>query len=81
MVRIRRALTERLGDSDEEVRGEAMVGLSRRGDLAVVDHIVRELDGEPGGLAVDAAEEILELHPGEPRITAALARMRQGPNY
>ena len=73
---VRCALTERLGDSDREVCGEAMVDLARRGDLSVVDHIVRELDGEPGSLALDAADEILELQPGEPRITAALARMR-----
>lgn len=34
---LRQALVDRLADSDEEIRGEAMVGLARRRDLAVVE--------------------------------------------
>jgi len=74
---IRRALRDRLGDADEEVRSEAIVGLARRGDRVVIDRIVEALDGaSPSQLIFDAADALLVVDPGEPRITASLARWR-----
>jgi HEAT repeat protein len=70
---IREALERRLTDSDEETRGEAMVGLARRGDLRVVGTIVAALVENPLGLVVEAAEILLERHPGETRLRQALA--------
>jgi HEAT repeat protein len=76
-LHIRQALVDRLADSDEEIRGEAMVGLARRRDTAVVDYVAEALGGpNPGQLVFDAAEEILSAFPEEGRIRAALARWR-----
>jgi HEAT repeat protein len=75
---IRQALSERLTERDDEIRGEAFVGLARRGDLLIIDQIVREVEGDPGSLVFDAADEILKHVPEEPRITAALSKWRAG---
>jgi HEAT repeat protein len=39
---IREALRNRLNEADSEIRGEALVGLARRGDRAVVDPLLKE---------------------------------------
>jgi HEAT repeat protein len=58
---LRSALLARLDDSDPEVRGEAMIGLARRGDRRVVPAIQRELQGEFNGIwPVEAAEMIAD---------------------
>jgi HEAT repeat protein len=56
---IRDALVTRLSDSDDEVRGEAMVGLARRQDLRAAEAILTELGREDvSNLAIEAAEEM-----------------------
>lgn len=43
-------------DTDPEIRGEALVGLARRGDVSIAPMVQRELDGEfHGDWAVEAA--------------------------
>jgi HEAT repeat protein len=74
---IRGALSERLADSDDETRGEAMVGLARRGDSSVIAIVADALAGvDPGQLVFDAADEILEHYPQDERVSAALAKWR-----
>jgi HEAT repeats len=41
---IREALVERLGETDDEIRGEALVGLVERGDHRAVEPLCAELD-------------------------------------
>lgn len=54
---LRSALCARLADEFPEVRGEAILGLAQRRDLAVLPAIVRELNEEvPGDLVMEAAE-------------------------
>lgn len=63
---IRQALLERLGEPDDEIRGEALVGLARRGDLRVAEALLKELNSFPAEellewvLITDAAEAIVE---------------------
>lgn len=72
---IRASLAANLADADGEIRGEAMVGLARRGDCDVIDRIVEALQvPEASRLVFDAADEILGRYPQESRISAALAR-------
>jgi HEAT repeat protein len=74
---IRKALADRLRDTDDEVRGEAMVGLARRGDTTVIDCVAEALESpDPGQLIFDAADEILEKYPDESRISTAVAKWR-----
>jgi HEAT repeat protein len=74
---IRGALSARLADSDDETRGEAMVGLARRGDTSVISMVADALEGaDPGRLVFDAAEEILEHYPQDELISSALAKWR-----
>ena len=63
---IRNALAERLNDSFDDARGEALVGLAIRGDERVVDAFFRELSSVEGSvgkhdLLRDAREEILKV--------------------
>src|SRR3954463_14991190 len=50
------ALQERVSDSDPVIRGEALVGLARRGDVSIAPIVQIELEGEfHGDWAVEAA--------------------------
>jgi hypothetical protein len=74
---VREALVHRLVDTDQEVRGEAMVGLARRRDVGVIDCVAEALMGSnPGQLVFDAADEILAAWPEEGRIKTALQKWR-----
>jgi HEAT repeat protein len=74
---IRAALFDRLSEADREIRREAMVGLARRGDKRATGAITEELTGDdPSGLALEAAERLLEVHPDEPALRKALERWR-----
>jgi HEAT repeat protein len=76
---IRTALTGRLMDADDDVRGEAMVGLARRRDAAVIDYVVEALGShDPSRHVFDAADEILDAWPNEGRVKTALAKWRAG---
>jgi HEAT repeat protein len=76
---IRKALADRLRDSDNDVRGEAMVGLARRGDTTVIGCIAEALESaDPSQLVFDAADEILATYPEESRIRTALGKWRTG---
>lgn len=60
---IRAALFERIRDSDPdlgpEIRGEAMIGLARRGDLRVLEPLKQEIAGEfHGAWCIRAAHEL-----------------------
>lgn len=63
---IRDALFARANDSDDEIRGEAIVGLARRGDTRVIQLILRELNShredvlKDWSLMRDAAEAVTE---------------------
>jgi HEAT repeat protein len=68
---LRAALRERLGDTDPEVRGEALKGLARRRDMSIAPAIERELEGEfHGDWAVEAAGLL-----GDPRFLPALREL------
>jgi HEAT repeat protein len=86
---IREALARRLTDADADARGEAVVGLARRGDARCVPALLEAL-AEPdlNSFAVDAARlmplpacvpdlECLEAaFPGDAAIAEALALCR-----
>jgi HEAT repeat protein len=90
---IRQALVTRLSDSDDEVRGEAMVGLARRQDVRAVEAILTELGRQDVlNLAIEAAEEmprleflprleeLLVAHPDHEDIQRAVERCRLAEN-
>jgi HEAT repeats len=53
---LRSALKERLGESDPEIRGEALLGLARRQHAGIAPQILRELNGDfHGDWPVEAA--------------------------
>ena len=53
---LRQSLMLRLTDKDAEIRGEALIGLARRGDLRVLEALEKELAGEfHGAWAIEAA--------------------------
>jgi HEAT repeat protein len=74
---IRKALADRLTDSDEEVRGEALVGLARRRDRTVIESVIQALQSPNASrLVFDAAEELLSAYPDDYRLTVAVANRR-----
>lgn len=90
---IREALVARLSDSDDEVRGEAMVGLARRKDARAASAILTELGNEHVlNLAIEAAEEmprpeflprleeLLAKHPDDEDIQRAVEVCRRVQN-
>jgi HEAT repeat protein len=55
---IREALRQALADSDHEIRGEALVGLAKRGDSTIVPELLYEWrDDDVSLLSIEAAEE------------------------
>ena len=55
---IRNALREALRDSDHEIRGEALVGLAKRGDPTIIQELINEWkDDDVSSLSIEAAEE------------------------
>lgn len=87
---IREALLARFTDADEEVRGEAILGLAKRGDERVAQPLLRELSRhDVGTLAIEAAEAmprpefipgleaLYSAHPGDQTIDQALNRCRE----
>lgn len=70
---IREALLARITDSDDETRGEALVGLARRKDTRLLDPLIDELTSESVGLlALEAAEDL-----GDPRLGPALMLLKE----
>jgi HEAT repeat protein len=70
---IREALLARVADSNDDARGEALVGLARRKDTRVLDPLIDELTSENVGmLALEAAEDL-----GDPRLGPALMLLKE----
>lgn len=69
---LRDALVQRLGDTNAEIRGEALAGLAQRRDERVLEPLRRELVGQSVGvLAVEASESL-----GDPSLLPLLLRLR-----
>ena len=65
------ALLGALAEADDEIRGEALVGLAKRHHPLVRDALLREwADGEFGSLSLEAAEEL-----GDPALAPRLAEL------
>ena len=74
---VRDSLFARLSDTDEEVRGEALVGLACRGDRRVVPLVIAELKkGKAGRLIFEAAERLVENYPNDDELREALGGKR-----
>jgi HEAT repeat protein len=86
---IRDALAARLTDGEDEVRGEAMLGLAKRLDARAAQPILRELvEADVLTLAIEAAEEmpsaefvpyleeLLAAHPEDQQIQRAMTQCR-----
>jgi HEAT repeat protein len=73
---IRTALVERLEDTDDQTRGEAIFGLAKRKDPRALPAIARELArDEVSGLAIEAAEKM----PDQRFLPALEALLRSSP--
>ncbi len=71
-ISIRRALKSRLNDNDEEIRGEALVGLAKRRVRGTTNIIIKELQKKsPMYLVLEAAEEVCN-----PKVLPALQDLR-----
>ena len=74
---VRQALVARLGDSDDEIRGEALEGLAQRKDQRVLEPLRRELAGKRVGvLAVTAAASL-----GDSSLLPLLLALRLGAEH
>lgn len=70
---IRQALHDRLEEPDDEIRGEALVGLAKRKDPVALEALKRELAlDDIGTLAVEAAEAL-----GHPELLPYLERIAE----
>lgn len=70
---VRAALRARLGEEDDEIRGEAFVGLARRKDASIVAQLYGELSGgEICILMLEAAEEL-----GDPALYPVLLELEE----
>lgn len=69
---LRAALVERLGDPDPDTRGEAIVGLARRGDRRALPALLEDLAGGGGTLTCEAAELF-----ADPQLLPALLALRE----
>lgn len=87
---IRDALAARVAEADDEIRGEAILGLANRGDERVVQPLLHELSlPDVLSLAIDAAgamprsefipylETLQAAHPGDSVIKGALDGCRE----
>lgn len=73
---IREALAQRLDDSDDCARNEAIRGLAARHDPRAIEPLLRELEsGNPQYIAIDTAIEYAETL--GPRLLPALRRLKQ----
>lgn len=68
---IRAALQRNLSDRDADVRGEALVGLARRRDGRVVEHLLEQLGPECRVYELDAAESM-----ADPRLLGSLEALQ-----
>ena len=73
-TRLREALLARMTDYDEEISGEAMLGLAMRGDVRVSEPLLKVINSIHerqlvyGSLIIEAAETVLATaskHPNE----------------
>jgi HEAT repeat protein len=69
---LRAALVERLSDSDEVVRSEALIGLARRKDDRVVPALLKELAADSVDVGVIEAAELIAA----PQLHSALVAIR-----
>lgn len=73
--KIRNALAARLDDSDDDTRGEAMIGLAKRKDQRVIPAIQKDLATCVSYMAIEAASYL-----GSPALLPALVELRELPN-
>ncbi|WP_431260761.1 HEAT repeat domain-containing protein [Roseateles chitinivorans] len=73
---IREALRRNLRDRDEDVRGEALVGLARRGDHDIVEVLITQLTPECHLYELDAAEALADPRLIEPLQTLSRSAPR-----
>ena len=70
---IREALLARVSDPKADARGEALVGLARRRDPAVIELLLKELTSASVGVEIlEAAEEL-----GDPKLLPALMQLKE----
>lgn len=72
---IRAALRKNLNDPDPDVRGEALVGLARRGDDGIVEVLITQLTPDCHVYELDAAEAL-----ADPRLVAPLKALSAAPH-
>lgn len=70
---VREVLWRNLNDDDEDVRGEALVGLAARRDLRVIDHLLAQLGSDCRVYQLEAAEQL-----ASPALLPALRALVDG---
>ena len=74
---LREALISRLSDEDAEVRGEALIGLAKRGDRRAISPVITALkSGTVDSLTLEAAEELIRAYPRDHELREAFATRR-----